>query len=125
MKSILLVLCSFVSFVLVSAQKISFDKTTIDYGKIGKYSDGERVFVVTNKGDKPLIITSIKASCGCTTPKWDKKPILPGKTAKIEVGYDTKIQGEFKKLIEVYSNDPENQRSVIWITGVVKDSSEK
>jgi len=125
MKSIFLTLCSLVGFVLTSAQEISFDKTTLDYGKIGKNSDGERVFVVTNKGDKPLIITNVKASCGCTTPKWDKEPILPGKTANLKVGYDTKIIGEFKKLIEVYSNDPENRRSVIWITGVVEESSEK
>jgi len=125
MRSIFLTLCSFVGFVLTSAQEISFDKTTLDYGKIGKGSDGERVFVVTNKGDKPLIITNVKASCGCTTPKWYKEPILPGKTANLKVGYDTKIVGEFKKLIEVYSNDPENQRNVIWITGVVEESSEK
>jgi len=100
-------------------------KTTLDYGEINKSSNGERVFTITNTGDKPLIITNIKASCGCTTPKWDKEPILPGKTANLKVGYDTKILGEFKKLIEVYSNDPESPRSVIWITGVVKEPSKE
>jgi len=115
-------LFSLVSFVFVSAQTISFDRSTLDYGEIEESSDGERFFTITNTGDKPLIITKVKASCGCTTPKWNKEPILPGKVAKLKVGYDTKLLGEFKKLIEVYSNDPENQRSVIWITGVVNSS---
>ena len=44
---------------------------------------------------------------------------MPGKTAQIKVGYDTKIVGPFTKIIEVYSNDPENSRSVITIKGTV------
>ena len=44
---------------------------------------------------------------------------MPGKTAQIKVGYDTKIVGPFTKIIEVYSNDPDNSRSVITIKGTV------
>ena len=102
-----------------SAQTITFDKTTFDYGTVKNGSDGERTFTVTNTGDKPLIISKVQASCGCTTPKYDQAPILPGKSAKIQVGYNTKINGSFQKLIEVFSNDPANSRSVIYIKGVV------
>ncbi len=44
---------------------------------------------------------------------------MPGKTAQIKVGYNTTIVGPFTKIIEVYSNDPENSRSVITIKGTV------
>lgn len=103
-----------------SAQTITFDKTTFDYGTVKNGADGERVFTVTNTGDKPLIISKVKASCGCTTPKWSEDPIMPGKSAQIHVGYNTKISGNFQKLIEVYSNDPVNSRSVIYIKGKVE-----
>lgn len=106
-------------FMLTSAQKISFNETTIDYGNIGYNSNGQRFVTVTNKGNKPLLIRDVKPSCGCTTPKWSKEAIEPGKSAKIEVGYDTKNKGPFKKSIEVYSNDPDQMRSVLWIKGTV------
>lgn len=104
-----------------SAQTITFDRTTWDYGKIKPGSDGHRFFTVKNTGDKPLIISKVQASCGCTTPEWSQEPILPGKTAQIKVGYNTNIvdPNGFNKIIEVYSNDPKNSRSVISIKGTV------
>ena len=110
------------SFALASAQTISFDKTVYEYGNVAVGADGHRVFVIKNTGDKPLIITRTQASCGCTTPEVTKDPIMPGKTAELKVGYDTKIAGPFTKIIEVYSNDVENSRSVITIKGNVTDS---
>lgn len=107
------------SFAFISAQTISFDKTTYDYGTVKTGADGHRFFTVKNTGDKPLIISKVQASCGCTTPEWSQDPIMPGKTAQLKVGYNTTIAGPFTKIIEVYSNDPENSRSVITIKGTV------
>lgn len=107
------------TFTVVTAQTISFDKTVLDYGKIKNGADGHRIFTIKNTGDKPLIISKVQASCGCTTPEWSKDPIMPGKTSDLKVGYDTKIEGPFTKIIEVYSNDAENSRSVITIKGVI------
>lgn len=110
------------SFAMYSAQTISFDKTVFDYGNVSVGADGHRLFKIKNTGDKPLIISRVQASCGCTTPEWSQEPIMPGKTADLKVGYDTKIAGPFTKIIEVYSNDAENSRSVITIKGNVADS---
>ena len=121
MKKVLAGLFLTASFAFASAQTISFDKTTHDYGTVKNGSDGHRMFVVKNTGDKPLIISKVQASCGCTTPEWSQDPIMPGKTAQIKVGYNTTIVGPFTKIIEVYSNDPANNRSVIYIKGNVED----
>ena len=110
------------SFALASAQTISFDKTTYDYGKVKVGADGHRFFTFKNTGDKPLIISRVQASCGCTTPEWSQDPIMPGKTAQLKVGYNTTLVGPFSKIIEVYSNDAANSRSVITIKGDVNDS---
>lgn len=121
MKKILAGLFMTGAIAFASAQTISFDKTTFDYGNVKAGSDGHRYFTVKNTGDKPLILSEVKPSCGCTTPEWSKDPILPGKETKIKVGYNTGIKGPFNKLIEVYSNDPANNRSVIYIKGNVED----
>lgn len=102
-----------------TAQTITFDKTTIDYGTVSQNSDGHREYIVTNTGDKPLIVSNVVPSCGCTTPEWTKDPILPGKSGKIKVLYNTAIVAPFQKIIEVYSNDPQNSRSVVHIKGTV------
>lgn len=108
------------SFAFASAQTISFDKTTVDYGTVKNGADGQRIFTVKNTGDKPLIISKVQASCGCTTPVWSQDPIMPGKTSQIKVGYNTALVGAFTKIIEVYSNDAANSRSVINIKGNVE-----
>ena len=107
------------TIVFASAQTITFDKTTWDYGTVKTGAEGHRMFTVKNTGDKPLIISNVKASCGCTTPEWSQEPIMPGKSAQIKVGYNTAINGDFQKMIEVFSNDPANSRSVIYIKGKV------
>ena len=91
------------SFAIASAQSISFDKTTYEYGTVKNGADGHRMFTVKNTGDKPLILSKVQASCGCTTPEWSQDPIMPGKTAEIKVGYNTTLTGPFAKNIEVYS----------------------
>lgn len=66
---------------------MSFDKTIYDFGKVIVDTDNKAFFTVTNTGKKPLIIENVAASCGCTTPKKPEKPILPGKSDRIEVGF--------------------------------------
>ncbi|PKV64436.1 uncharacterized protein DUF1573 [Polaribacter sp. Hel1_33_96] len=107
----------FISF-STSAQEFKFEKETIDYGKISKGSNGERVFIFTNTGTQPLIIKNIQSSCGCTVPKKPEKPIMPGEKGEIKVSYDTKRVGGFSKAITIFSN-AKNVRKVIKIKGIV------
>lgn len=123
MKTLFAGIALFGTIALASAQTITFDKTTFEYGVIKPNSDGTRFFNVTNTGDKPLLISNVKASCGCTTPEFSQDPILPGKTAKIKVGYATSTPGVFNKMIEVFSNDPANSRTVLYIKGDVNPNA--
>ncbi|WP_405607508.1 DUF1573 domain-containing protein [Polaribacter sp. Asnod1-A03] len=107
----------FISF-SINAQEFKFEKETIDYGKVTKGSDGDKVFVFTNIGDQPLIISRIQSSCGCTVPKKPEAPIMPGKKGEIKVSYDTKRLGGFSKSITIFSN-AKNARKVIKIKGLV------
>ncbi len=98
--------------------EIYFKKTTHDFGTIEYGSDGTCEFTFKNTGNEPLLLTKVKASCGCTTPKWSKKPIKKGKTGTITVKYNTKILRGFTKSIRVYSNAKTNLVT-LKITGTV------
>jgi hypothetical protein len=83
---------------------MAFDSTTYNYGKIPYKGDGSCIFEFKNSGQEPLLLTNVRASCGCTTPSWPKKPIKPGDSGNIKVRYNTRIRGNFSKSIYVYSN---------------------
>lgn len=104
--------------------KIEFKSETIDYGEIEKGSDGVRVFEFTNTGNVPLVISSVKSSCGCTIPKKPEEPIMPGKTGKIEVKYDTNRVGPIRKAITVTSN-ADTPTKVLKIKGTVNGPGAK
>lgn len=109
---------------MASAQQkavISAEQTSYDFGTI-KEADGKvsHTFQIKNQGDKPLVITRVIASCGCTTPEWTKEPIAPGKTGDIKVTYDPAGRpGPFTKTISVYSNGKTGS-FVLTIRGDVK-----
>ena len=89
--------------------KLTFDKTIHDFGTVKEEAGTVTYeFSFTNTGDTPVIISNVSASCGCTTPQWGKEPILPGKKAKITVGYSTIGRpGPFVKSLAVMNNgDP-------------------
>ena len=88
---------------------ITFEKTTHDFGKINE-ADGRvtTVFEFKNEGIVPLVLTNVKASCGCTTPKWTREPVEPGQTGNITVTYNPNGRpGRFQKTITVTSNASE------------------
>ena len=88
---------------------ITFQKTTHDFGKINE-ADGRvtTVFEFKNEGMAPLVLSNVRASCGCTTPKWTHEPIEPGQTGEITVTYNPNGRpGRFQKSITVTSNAAE------------------
>ena len=80
-------------------EKFNADK--YDFGKVKQNVPAVYFFEVTNTSDKPLVIENAHASCGCTTPEYQKDPILPGKTSKIKVQYNAANGGRFDKAVYV------------------------
>jgi hypothetical protein len=74
----------------------------------GKITDGEKVeynFRFKNTGNKPLIISAARASCGCTVPEKPEAPIPPGEIGFLKVVFDSKGRiGTAHKDIRVTSN---------------------
>lgn len=92
-----------------SLTTMSFDKIDHDFGNIIQGSKNKVLFKVTNTGKKPLVISDVSASCGCTTPKKPEAPIAPGKTDVIEVVFlPTELQSkeQTKKITVSANTDP-------------------
>ena len=93
---------------------LSLKETEFDFGKIPQGKPVTHIFEVTNKSNVPLKISNINASCGCTTPEWEKdKVVAPGQQTKITVGYNAAAEGPFTKFITVSYNDTQSKQITI------------
>lgn len=85
--------------------KITFVELTHSFGKVIEGEIARYEFKFTNDGDKPLKLTSVNPSCGCTSPKWPREEIAPGQSAVIIVEYNSQGRpGSFTKYVTVNSN---------------------
>lgn len=125
--TLITILICFFSVIILAQEKqaeIEFETNSIDYGQIDFESDGTRIFKFKNIGDAPLVFTRISSSCGCTIPKKPEKPIEPGAEGQIEVNYDTKRVGIFRKAVTVNSN-AKTPTVILRIMGEVLEEEEE
>jgi len=80
---------------------IKWKKTTIDLGEIKMNKPAPATFVFNNTGKEPVIISSVKASCGCTTSKYTREPVKSGRKGEITVTYNARRVGTFHKTVRV------------------------
>lgn len=109
----------------VSGPRMSYELYTVEYGDVEYGADGERPWVFKNTGTEPLLITSVKGSCGCTVAKYPRGPIKPGESGTVRIKYDTKRPGLISKTISITTNEPEERNfHVIKIMGKVVNAPE-
>lgn len=125
MKNVVCLLMLFVGSLLIAQEEntdiagvFEFETETIVYGKILQNEDGFREFRFKNTGKSPIIITSIKSSCGCSVAEKPNAPVMPGENGSIRVKYDTKRLGGFSKTFMIRS-DAQEQLKVVRIKGTV------
>jgi hypothetical protein len=101
--------------------KIKFVEETHDFGNIKEGTQATYEFKFTNTGNAPLILESVQASCGCTTPEWSKDPIAPGQTGKVIATFNSSGRpGTFVKTITVkYNGAVESNTNYLTIKGSV------
>lgn len=100
------------------ASKITFTKTTHDFGKVKQGVELMFAFEFTNEGDVNLVIQRVQASCGCTGAAiGDKKEFKKGEEGEIIVTFKTAGRsGAQSKTVTVQSNDPEHPTVVLSFT---------
>lgn len=105
---------------LAKAPKIKFKEKTFEFGTLKQGEKIEFQFEFTNEGKNDLVIRKTRASCGCTAVNMSEKEIKTGKTGVIKAVFNSAGKmGKQTKTITVITNDPKNQRIVLWIKGTV------
>lgn len=88
--------------------KFEIKDKTFNFGDIAEGEIVTHTFHFKNTGKKSLVILNVESSCGCTIPKYDKKPIPPGGEGKIEVEFNSSGRyGKQYKVINIFANVPQ------------------
>ena len=118
--SIFLLFIPFNSGAQQKTATISFDETVHDFGEIKEENGNVSYkFEFTNTGSEPLIVQNVVPSCGCTTPSWTKKPVMPGEKGFVAAAFNPANRpGHFDKYVTVQSNASESSLR-LRITGKV------
>jgi Protein of unknown function (DUF1573) len=95
------------------AESIGLKETEFDFGKIPQGKPVIHIFEFKNIGTTPFSLDNVQASCGCTTPEWNKDVIAPGATSKITVGYNAQNEGPFAKPVTITYNGNQSKQIII------------
>lgn len=91
-----------------------------DFGIVTQKSTLEHVFLLRNTGPTPLEVTSVEASCGCTSTLLSDKALQPGQAAELRVGFQSgSMEGPFRKKVSIFTSAEESSTE-IYIKGSVQ-----
>lgn len=106
MKKLLYTLClGMLGTTMALAQpKIKFKQEIRDLGYVLWRHPATIAYTFKNTGDKPLVISKVIPSCGCTIANWTEQPIAPGEEGVITAVFDAQAIGRFDKDLGVFCN---------------------
>lgn len=100
-------LCLLAAAAAPARAQLVFEPAAWDFGTI-READGRvsHTFTGENRGDKPVVLLDVVTSCGCTVPRFSRKPVRPGERTEIVVTFDPANRpGTFVKELGVYSSE--------------------
>ena len=89
---------------IAKASPVSWKSEIIELGNIPQGTPKSLDFEFTNTGKTDIIITNVKAACGCTATEYTKTPVKPGKKATVTATYNAAAKGAFTKTVTVTTN---------------------
>lgn len=97
------------------APKITFDKTTYDWGSTSMVTKLEGTIVISNTGDAPLENLQAKPSCGCTSAPLKTNKLAPGEKTELQFSLNVGAmnRGHMSKQITITCNDPKQPSTVL------------
>ena len=130
MKKLVVVISFLFSAILLAQEngpKISVDSMSYDFGDIFEGQIVNHEYVVKNSGSGTLVISKVRASCGCTAAKPVKNELSAGEETTINVKFNTaRRSGNQKKYVYIFSNDPKNPEIRLSFTAhIVKKGSDE
>jgi len=88
----------------IATATITWKTEQIDLGEIPQNKPKAVEFEFKNTSKTAVVITNVKASCGCTATDYTKTPIQPGEIGKVTATYNAANKGAFSKTVTVTTN---------------------
>ncbi|MEM9701505.1 MAG: DUF1573 domain-containing protein, partial [Planctomycetota bacterium] len=103
--------------------KLQVEQAVYDFGLVALGKSDSHTFEVKNIGDAPLKLGEPIATCKCTATDAGKdRLIAPGESTQITLTYTPqKVANEFMQRAFIHTNDPDDPRLELKVTGAVDD----
>ncbi|MBU5613459.1 DUF1573 domain-containing protein [Geomonas azotofigens] len=103
-----------------AAPELMVEAGTFNFGSVAQGKKVQHTFTIKNTGDAPLQIKKLEASCGCTAAKPSTSVVSPGKSAELEVTFDSgSFSGKVHKTVTLSSNAGKTPVYTFTIEGTV------
>ncbi len=122
MKIGLLFLLLFATGFTPSDQVIEWvSETEHDFGDLLQAEPATFHFQFKNISDQPIVIDNVRPQCGCTAPDWDETPIEPDSIGTIQITYDARKTGYFRKKVKVFFSG-QRKGEKLYVEGFVEEN---
>jgi copper(I)-binding protein len=103
-----------------AAPELTVPEASYNFGTIPQGKKVPHNFVIRNSGDAPLQIKEVTVSCGCTAAKPSSSLIAPGKSAEIQVLFDsTNFTGKVQKSVTLVTNAGKSPNYTLYLDGTI------
>jgi hypothetical protein len=102
---------------------VKWKEESFDFGDIKKGTPVSHDFSFVNTTKQTVLISNVKASCGCTATNYTKTPVKPGETATVTATYNAASGGPFSKTVTVTLNENESPK-ILTIKGKVVEPAQ-
>jgi hypothetical protein len=77
-------------------------ETDHNFGELRHGATARFVFKFQNTQSGPVVLETVRTTCGCTAAEWTEAPIEPGQTGEVVIEFDANKGGAFRKKITVF-----------------------
>ena len=97
---------------------------TYQLGELSFRAQTKLKLVLKNSLETPLVINEVRQFCGCTRPRYDSTPVVPGSSGEIEILFVADHTGLFSKSLKVYISSQEKPFQILFKGTVVKNETQ-
>lgn len=98
---------------------LTAERTEYDFGDVKLGETRKTTFTLTASADV-VVVLSASTNCECTKATWGRKPLHKGDKSTVEVSYEAREKGFFRKNITVrYTTGSEASTLRLTVTGNV------
>ena len=104
-----------------TAPRIEVSETTFDFGFMYQNESVSHIFRIRNTGTATLKLEQVKSTCGCTAALPAQREIAPSGETELKVTFQSgSMRDRIVKHVHIDSNDPNQPRVTLTITGQIK-----